>query len=341
MAFSASAFFLYTLSNDSFYDRLPMTTILLRRLPHSSAKTSFYTRLSSSCTITVASAPTSSDTFPTLSVADDGFYTCSPMPAIAHRLLMLCREGTISSFLLSNDGKSPANCRLHVVAASSSSPLQRPLPLAIVISYNFCCFLQPTLPATPLPFPTIAATFCYSLSCPKRRRCCLLYPLSCSSPSAAPVIHFLLKSSSSTRLIGCHNPHCLWIHPWDRLSRCPSCNSTFADGCPTVPCPPYALIYDTDSTVDLLMQETLAFPHRTIPNFMVGCSILSKCQPASVVGFGRGAPSLPSKMGLKCFSSLFCRGLLFLDYRSTTTSSTDEERHHCHRCPLLPSLSSL
>ncbi|RWW39402.1 hypothetical protein BHE74_00055274 [Ensete ventricosum] len=257
-----------------------MTTILLRRLSHSSAKTSFYTRLSSSCTITVASAPTSSDTFPTLSTADDGFYTCSPMPAIAHRLLMLCREGTTSSFLLSNDGKSPANCRLHVCR-------------------------------------------------------------SCSSPSAAPVIPFLLKSSSSTRLIGCHNPRCLWIHPWDRLSRCPSCNSTFADGCPTVPCPPYALIYDTDSTVDLLMLETLAFPHRTIPNFMVGCSILSKCQPASVVGFDRGAPSLPSKMGLKCFSSLFCRGLLFLGYRSTMTSSTDEEGHHCRRCPPLPSLSSL
>ncbi|RRT54910.1 hypothetical protein B296_00031239 [Ensete ventricosum] len=44
---------------------------------------------------------------------------------------------------------------------------------------------------------------------------------SCSSPSAAPVIPFLPKTSSSTRLVSCHNPHCLRIHPRDRLSRCP------------------------------------------------------------------------------------------------------------------------
>ncbi|CAL9090650.1 unnamed protein product [Musa acuminata var. zebrina] len=125
---------------------------------------------------------------------------------------------------------------------------------------------------------------------------------SCSSPSAAPIIPFLPKSSSSTRLVGCHNPRCLWIHPRDRLSRCPSCNSTSDDGCPAVPCPPYAIIYGSGSTAGLLMLETLAFPHRTVPDFAVGCSILSERQPAGVAGFGRGAPSLPSQMGLKRFS---------------------------------------
>ncbi|KAJ8492199.1 hypothetical protein OPV22_013920 [Ensete ventricosum] len=87
-----------------------------------------------------------------------------------------------------------------------------------------------------------------------------------------------------------------------------------SDGCLVIPCPPYALIYVSGSTVDLLMLETLAFPHRTIPDFAVGCSILSECQPVGVVGFGRDAPSLPSQMGLKCFSSLLCRGLLFLGH---------------------------
>ncbi|RWV97787.1 hypothetical protein GW17_00039403, partial [Ensete ventricosum] len=44
-----------------------------------------------------------------------------------------------SSFSLSNDDKSPANCRLHAVATSSSSPFQRSLPPAVVISSNFRC----------------------------------------------------------------------------------------------------------------------------------------------------------------------------------------------------------
>ncbi|KAJ8475544.1 hypothetical protein OPV22_019271 [Ensete ventricosum] len=136
---------------------------------------------------------------------------------------------------------------------------------------------------------------------------------SCSSPSA-PVIPFLPKSSFSTCLIGYHNPRCLWIHPWDRLSRYPSCNSTSVDGYLVVACPPYALIYGSGSTVGVLMLETLTFPHRTIPDFTIGCSILFECQPAGIIGFGRCAPSLTSQMGLKCLSSLLCRWFLFLDH---------------------------
>ncbi|RWW64878.1 hypothetical protein BHE74_00027844 [Ensete ventricosum] len=92
------------------------------RLSHFSVEASFCTRPFSSCTTTVASVPTSSDTFPTPSVVDDGFYTCSlassllqplfslprvPVRATAHHLLVLCREGITNSFSLSNDSKSP------------------------------------------------------------------------------------------------------------------------------------------------------------------------------------------------------------------------------------------
>ncbi|URE24194.1 Eukaryotic aspartyl protease, partial [Musa troglodytarum] len=153
---------------------------------------------------------------------------------------------------------------------------------------------------------------------------------SCSSPSAAPIIPFLPKSSSSTRLVGCHNPAVSGSTPGPPLPL-PSCNSTSADGCPAVPCPPYALIYGSGSTAGLLMLETLAFPHRTVPNFAVGCSILSERQPAGVAGFGRGAPSLPSQMGLKRFSyCLISRrydddavesGFLVLDPAKDDTSS--------------------
>ncbi|KAJ8498339.1 hypothetical protein OPV22_008891 [Ensete ventricosum] len=131
---------------------------------------------------------------------------------------------------------------------------------------------------------------------------------SCSSPSAAPVIPFLPKSSSSIRLVSCHNPHCLRIHPRDRLSRCPSCNSTSADGCPAVPYPPYALIYGTSSTAGLLMLETLAFPHRTIPDFAIGCSILSEHQPAGVAGFGRALPPSRHRWGSSASPHSFAEG---------------------------------
>ncbi|RRT56053.1 hypothetical protein B296_00020236 [Ensete ventricosum] len=253
MAFGASAFFLYTLSNDNFYDRLSVMTILLHQLSHSFAKMSFCTRPPSSCTITIASAPTSSGTFPTPFATDDGFYTCSPT-LLHHCPLPLPSPYEAPSFFIAT---KPSSTFSHTLALGT---LPHRLPLLLDTSNRL----------TWVP-------------CTSSYQC-----RSCSSPSAAPVIPFLPKSSSSIRLIGCHNPRCLWIHPRDRLSRCPSCNSTSADGCPVVPCPPYALIYGTDSTAGLLMLETLIVPHRTVPDFGVGCSILSESQPTGVVGFDSG-----------------------------------------------------
>ncbi|RZS00265.1 hypothetical protein BHM03_00029933 [Ensete ventricosum] len=83
----------------------------------------------------------------------------APTGATAHRLSVLCIVGATSSFSLSNDDKSPANCRLHAVAASSSSPL-----LSCPLS------LPPLLPRNRVVVP------CYS---PRR-------PL--SQHSASPVI---------------------------------------------------------------------------------------------------------------------------------------------------------
>ncbi|RWW11071.1 hypothetical protein GW17_00025349 [Ensete ventricosum] len=48
---------------------------------NSSTEVFFCTRPSSLCTTTVASAPTSSNTFPTPSAANYDFYTCSPTPS--------------------------------------------------------------------------------------------------------------------------------------------------------------------------------------------------------------------------------------------------------------------
>ncbi|RRT33625.1 hypothetical protein B296_00054741, partial [Ensete ventricosum] len=69
---------------------------------NSSTEAFFYTRPSSLCSTTVALAPTSNGTFPTPSVADDGFYTCSPVSSLLQPLLLcsLCREYLYGSSLI-------------------------------------------------------------------------------------------------------------------------------------------------------------------------------------------------------------------------------------------------
>ncbi|RWW12071.1 hypothetical protein GW17_00024277 [Ensete ventricosum] len=54
----------------------------LCRLSHFSTEAFFCMKPSFSCTITVASASMSNDTFPTPSAVDDGFYTCLPASSI-------------------------------------------------------------------------------------------------------------------------------------------------------------------------------------------------------------------------------------------------------------------
>ncbi|KAL2518444.1 Eukaryotic aspartyl protease family protein [Abeliophyllum distichum] len=71
------------------------------------------------------------------------------------------------------------------------------------------------------------------------------------------------------------------------------------------------------STGGIAMVETLDLPDKTIPNFVVGCSLFSSNQPAGVAGFGRGLSSLPSQLGLKKFS--YC--LLSHKFDNTDTSS--------------------
>ncbi|PKA58330.1 Aspartic proteinase nepenthesin-2 [Apostasia shenzhenica] len=125
----------------------------------------------------------------------------------------------------------------------------------------------------------------------------------CSSPAnpLAQIPTFLPKSSSTSKLIGCKNPKCGWIHSQEFLSHCRNCPSNSSD-CPKI-CPPYLIIYGSGSTAGLLLSETLHFSSRTIADFVVGCSVFSQRQPAGgIAGFGRGTSSLPSQLGLKRFS---------------------------------------
>lgn len=124
----------------------------------------------------------------------------------------------------------------------------------------------------------------------------------CSSLSAAPVLVFHPKNSSSSRLIGCRNPSCLWIHSADHLSKCRAC-ARGSSNCTNNVCPPYLVVYGSGSTAGLLVADTLRAPGRAVRNFVVGCSLASVHQPPSgLAGFGRGAPSVPAQLGLRKFS---------------------------------------
>ncbi|KAL6005430.1 hypothetical protein ACLOJK_005997 [Asimina triloba] len=123
----------------------------------------------------------------------------------------------------------------------------------------------------------------------------------CSFPGS-PSSPFLPKSSSSTKLVGCRNPKCSWIHsPATLDSMCPNCPPKSPTKCTQV-CPPYAVIYGSGSTGGVLLSETLNFPVKKVTDFAVGCSVFSSRQPAGIAGFGRGRPSLPFQLGLKRFS---------------------------------------
>ncbi|GLT94779.1 hypothetical protein SLE2022_125020 [Rubroshorea leprosula] len=117
-------------------------------------------------------------------------------------------------------------------------------------------------------------------------------------PSHIPT--FKPKLSSSTKLLGCKNPKCSWILGPDVKSQCHDCDPS-ARNC-TQTCPPYIIQYGLGSTGGLLLLETLKFPQKTVPNFLVGCSIFSMSQPAGIAGFGRSPESLPSQMALKKFA---------------------------------------
>ena len=111
---------------------------------------------------------------------------------------------------------------------------------------------------------------------------------------------FIPKNSSTAKLLGCRNPKCGYIFGSDVQFRCPQCKPE-SQNC-SLTCPAYIIQYGLGSTAGFLLLDNLNFPGKTVPQFLVGCSILSIRQPSGIAGFGRGQESLPSQMNLKRFS---------------------------------------
>ncbi|KAK7244839.1 hypothetical protein RIF29_39667 [Crotalaria pallida] len=126
---------------------------------------------------------------------------------------------------------------------------------------------------------------------------------SCSFPNIDPtkIPKFIPKNSTSSKLLSCTNPKCGLVFGSNVESRCRGCNPE-TQNCTDITCPTYILQYGLGSTAGLLLSENLDFPSLIVPDFIVGCSLLSIRQPSGIAGFGRGLESLPSQMGLKRFS---------------------------------------
>ncbi|XP_043692580.1 probable aspartyl protease At4g16563 [Telopea speciosissima] len=118
------------------------------------------------------------------------------------------------------------------------------------------------------------------------------------NPSSIPT--FIPKLSSSAKIVGCENPKCSWLHNSDVQSRCSGCEPN-SRNCSQI-CPPYIITYGSGSTGGILLSETLDFPEKKVPNFIVGCSVFSTRQPSGIAGFGRGPSSIPSQLLIKKFS---------------------------------------
>ncbi|RWW17405.1 hypothetical protein GW17_00018663 [Ensete ventricosum] len=169
MASGASAFFLYPLSNDSFYDCLSMTAILFCQLSHSSVETSLCMRSPSSCTTTdayqsrrlLSSCNTYCHTVAPL------FLTCNPASSACH----------------------PPACLKQVQRHVQSRWLQPPSLVTTAALVGPSCG-----PSRPQSWPSPSAPIrscCYLSASPRQRT------ISATVPSAARSAAFVTKPSSS------------------------------------------------------------------------------------------------------------------------------------------------
>ncbi|XP_010527023.1 PREDICTED: probable aspartyl protease At4g16563 [Tarenaya hassleriana] len=179
-------------------------------------------------------------------------------------------------------------------AVSASAAAVKP-PLAARSYGGYSVSLSFGKPPQTLPFVFDTGSSLVWFPCTSRYLCsdCLFSNV---DPNQIP--RFIPKNSTTTRIIGCQSPKCkLLFGPSVKCQRC----GPNTQNC-TEACPPYIIQYGLGSTAGILLSETLDFTDLAVPDFLVGCSILSTRQPEGIAGFGRGPESLPAQMGLKRFS---------------------------------------
>ncbi|KAL2345287.1 hypothetical protein Fmac_006572 [Flemingia macrophylla] len=154
----------------------------------------------------------------------------------------------------------------------------------------------------------------------------------CAFSNASKIKTFIPKLSSTAKLLACTSPKCTSFFGSHTCPNCPHCPKT---------CPAYILQYGSGSTAGFLLLDTLRFPQATLPDFLLGCSILSVRQPSGIGGFGRHSHSLPSQLFLKRFSYCLISHTFDDSTRSSqlllqTTSTGDSKTHNLTYTPFYP-----
>ncbi|CAN6913061.1 unnamed protein product [Brassica oleracea] len=200
-----------------------------------------------------------------------------------------------SSIARAQQLKQPTSIKPNEDSLSASSADAVKSPLTPKSYGGYSVSLSFGTPSQTIPFVFDTGSSLVWFPCTSRYLCS-----GCNFPGLDPTrtIRFVPKDSSSSRVIGCQNPKCRFL--FGSNVKCRGCDPSTRN-C-TVACPPYILRYGLGSTAGILLSEKLNFADLTVPDFVIGCSILSTRQPAGIAGFGRGPESLPSQMNLKRFS---------------------------------------
>ncbi|KAB1203035.1 Aspartic proteinase nepenthesin-1 [Morella rubra] len=131
-------------------------------------------------------------------------------------------------------------------------------------------------PPQTLPFLLDTGSSLVWFPCTSRYIC-----TNCAFPNVDPknLPTFVPKLSSSSKIVGCENPKCAWIFGTSVQSRCHDCNPA-SKNC-SQSCPLYMIEYGAGSTAGLLLSETLDFPVKTFPDFLVGAPFCRRANPPS------------------------------------------------------------
>ncbi|CAI0544070.1 unnamed protein product [Linum tenue] len=206
-----------------------------------------------------------------------------------------------SSLTRAHQIKHPAN-RQSATSTSSASDFTAKTELSPHSYGGYSTSLSFGTPPQTLSFVVDTASSFVWFPCTTHYFCehCVFPSPTSKIPSFIPVL------SSSSKIVGCRNPKCSWIH--GRRRRSEQCGNCGYNGggrrsryCSQI-CPPYLILYGSGTTGGVALSETLRFRNLTIPNFLIGCSVFSSRQPAGIAGLGRGRSSLASQLGLARFS---------------------------------------
>ncbi|GAV87373.1 Asp domain-containing protein, partial [Cephalotus follicularis] len=181
---------------------------------------------------------------------------------------------------------------------------------------GYSIFLSFGTPPQTLPFIMDTGSDLVWFPCTHRYLC-----KNCSSSTSSSTPSFIPKQSSSSKILGCLNPKCSWIH--HQNPQCRDCVDPNSRNCTQI-CPPYLILYGSGTTGGIALTETMDLPNRIIPNFLVGCSVFSSHQPSGIAGLGRGPASLPTQLGLDKFS--YC----LLSHKFDDTSRFSSLMLHSH-----------